>query len=82
MSDDETNWTEFREFSTVDLKQSFVVAWETDGEFNPPFLEVTNEETEYCFDIGKRDEINDLKSSCIYISEEKARELAQWILND
>ena len=32
MSDDETNWTEFREFSTVDLEQSFVVAWETDGE--------------------------------------------------
>ena len=24
MSDDETNWTEFREFSTVDLEQSFV----------------------------------------------------------
>ncbi len=32
MSDDETNWTEFREFATVDLEQSFVVAWETDGE--------------------------------------------------
>ena len=32
MSDDETNWTEFREFATVDLEQSCVVAWETDGE--------------------------------------------------
>ncbi len=32
MSDDETSWTEFREFATVDLEQSFVVAWETDGE--------------------------------------------------
>lgn len=32
MSDDETNWTDFREFATVDLEQSFVVAWETDGE--------------------------------------------------
>ncbi len=32
MSDDETNWTEFREFSTVDLEQTVVVAWETDGE--------------------------------------------------
>ncbi len=32
MSDDETNWTELREFATVDLEQSFVVAWETDGE--------------------------------------------------
>ncbi len=31
MSDDETNWTEFREFATVDLEQSFVVAWDTDG---------------------------------------------------
>ena len=31
MSDDETNWTEFREFATVDLDQSFVVAWETNG---------------------------------------------------
>ena len=29
--------------------------WETDGEFNPLFLEVTEEEKEYCFDIGKRD---------------------------
>ena len=41
--------------------------WETEGQFNPPFLEVTSEETEYCFDIGKRDEINDLKSSCVYL---------------
>ena len=32
MSVDETNWTEFREFATVALEQSFVVAWETDGE--------------------------------------------------
>jgi len=32
MSDDETDWTEFREFATVDLEQSFVVAWDTDGE--------------------------------------------------
>ena len=42
--------------------------WETDGEFNPLFLEVTKEETEYGFDIGKRDEINELRSNCIYIS--------------
>ena len=32
MSDNETNWTEFREFATVDLEQSFVVAWGTEGE--------------------------------------------------
>ena len=32
MSDDETSWSEFGEFATVDLEQSFVVAWETDGE--------------------------------------------------
>ena len=25
--------------------------WETHGKFNPLFLEVTEEETEYCFDI-------------------------------
>ena len=43
-------------------------------------LEITKEETEYCFDVGKRDEINDLKSNCIYISKDKARELAEWII--
>ncbi len=32
MSDDVTNWTELREFSAVDLEQSFVVAWGTEGE--------------------------------------------------
>lgn len=32
MSDDVTNWTELREFTAVDLEQSFVVAWETEGE--------------------------------------------------
>ncbi len=32
MSDAETNWTEFREFATVDLEQSFVIAWETEGQ--------------------------------------------------
>jgi hypothetical protein len=32
MSNDETNWTEFREFAAVDLEQSFVVAWEKEGE--------------------------------------------------
>jgi len=32
MSDAETNWTEFREFATVDLEQSFVIAWESDGQ--------------------------------------------------
>ena len=56
--------------------------WETDGEFNPLFLEITKEETEYCFDVGKRDEINDLKSSCIFISKDKARKLAEWILRN
>ena len=32
MSDDVTNWTEMREFAAVDLEQSFVVAWATEGE--------------------------------------------------
>lgn len=32
MSDAETNWTEFREFATVDLEQSFVIAWESEGQ--------------------------------------------------
>ena len=32
MNDDVTNWTELREFAAVDLEQSFVVAWETEGE--------------------------------------------------
>ena len=32
MSDDVTNWTELREFAAVNLEQSFVVAWETEGE--------------------------------------------------
>ena len=55
-------------------------SWEKGGKFDPPFLEVTKEETEYCFDIWTRDKINDLKSSCVFISKEKARELADWIL--
>jgi len=38
--------------------------WGIESNFNPLFLEVTEEEREYCFDIGKRDEINDLKSNC------------------
>ena len=32
MSDEVTNWTELREFAAVDLEQSFVVAWDTEGE--------------------------------------------------
>ncbi len=32
MSNDVTNWTELREFAAVDLEQSFVVDWETEGE--------------------------------------------------
>lgn len=32
MNVDVTNWTQLREFSGVDLEQSFVVAWETKGE--------------------------------------------------
>ena len=32
MSEDVTNWTELREFAAVDLEQSFVVAWQTEGE--------------------------------------------------
>lgn len=32
MSEDVTNWTELREFTAVDLEQSFVVGWETEGE--------------------------------------------------
>ena len=32
MNDEVTNWTELREFAAVDLEQSFVVAWETEGE--------------------------------------------------
>ncbi len=32
MTTDVTNWTELREFSGVDLEQSFVVDWETEGE--------------------------------------------------
>ena len=34
MSDDVTNWTDLREFTAVDLTQSFVVAWRTgDGQY-------------------------------------------------
>ncbi len=32
MSNDVTNWTDLREFAAVDLEQSFVVDWETEGE--------------------------------------------------
>ena len=32
MSDDVTNWTDLREFAAVDLQQSFVIAWATEGE--------------------------------------------------
>ena len=32
MSSDITDWTELREFASVDLGGSFVVAWETEGE--------------------------------------------------
>ncbi len=32
MAGDVTNWTELREFTAVDLEQSFVVDWETEGE--------------------------------------------------
>lgn len=32
MSGEVTNWTELREFAAVDLEQSFVVDWETEGE--------------------------------------------------
>lgn len=32
MGHDVTNWTELREFTAVDLEQSFVVGWQTEGE--------------------------------------------------
>ena len=32
MSDDTTNWTELREFRHVDLEESYVLSWKTEGE--------------------------------------------------
>ncbi len=34
--------------------------WEKEGKFDPQFLEVSKEGNEILFDIGTRDEINEL----------------------
>ncbi len=53
-------------------------SWEKGGRFDPPFLEVSTLDHEILFDIGTRDEINDLKSSCIILSKTDIKRLYGW----
>jgi len=55
-------------------------SWKREGQFDPPFLEVSKEGDEILFDIGTRDDINELKSECIFLSKDDAIRLADWIL--
>jgi len=50
-----------------------------DGEFDPPFLDVEVFKKEVLFDIGKRNQINELTSECIFISREDAKKLGEWL---
>lgn len=55
-------------------------SWEKNGKFDPPFLEVSKQDHEILFDIGTRDEINNLKSECISLSGVDAQRLGSWLL--
>jgi len=55
-------------------------SWENEGKFDPPFLEVEIMDEEVMFDIGRRDQIRDLKSECIFLSKEDARKLGNWLV--
>ena len=37
-------------------------------------------EGEYCFNIGRRDETKNLESKSVFVSKERAEELARWII--
>jgi len=54
-------------------------SWERRGKFDPPLLEVSIMYNEILFDIGTKDEINELKSKCIYLSQMDAKRLLQWL---
>ena len=54
--------------------------WEKDGQFDPPFIEVEVFEKEAMFDIGRRNEINELTSECIFISRDNAKKLSDWLI--
>ena len=56
-------------------------SWEKRGKFDPPFLEVSKQDHEILFDIGTRDEIDDLKSECIALSQTDVKRLAWWLLD-
>ena len=56
-------------------------SWEKKGKFNPPFLEVSMQDNEILFDIGTREEINELKSKCITLSGKDIKRLAGWLLD-
>ncbi len=56
-------------------------SWERKGKFDPTFLEVSKEENEIIFDIGTRDEINELESECIILSKNDAKRLGEWLLD-
>ena len=56
-------------------------SWERKGKFDPPFLEGEIMDEEVMFDIGRRDQIRDLKSECIFLSKEDAKRLGEWLLD-
>lgn len=57
-------------------------SWEKDEEFDPPFLEIEVFEKEVLFDIGRRNQINELTSECIFISREDAKKLGEWLVSN
>ena len=55
-------------------------SWERGGRFDPLLLEVSTLDNEILFDIGTKDDIDDLKSKCICLSRVDVQRLGWWLL--
>jgi len=51
-----------------------------EGKFDPPILEISKVGEKVLFNIGTRDEINELTSECIFLSKEDARRLGKRLI--
>jgi len=64
---------------TIQFITSTEESWVRRGKFDPLLLEVSIMDDEILFDIGTKDEINELKSKCIFLSQMDAKRLLQWL---
>jgi len=53
--------------------------WEPGGKVDPLLMEVSRMDDEILFYIGTKEEISELKSQCICLSQMDAKRLLQWL---